>query len=63
MAETSVSTVNSDFSAMLTNMTLVKLKKELKKQNLKMAGSRNELILKLLEVMQTKREHGEPQFK
>lgn len=59
MAEVSVSGINDDLSAMLATMTLVQLKKRLKKRGLKTTGSKNELILKLEKVMQVERARGE----
>lgn len=53
-----MSVVNDDLSTMLSKMTLVRLKKELKKRNLRTTGVKNELVLRLLEVMQTERENN-----
>lgn len=62
MSETSASAVNDNLSAMLTNMTIVQLKKELKKQSLKTTGAKNELILRLEKVMQVERARSELQL-
>lgn len=61
MAEASASAVNDDLNAMLADMTLVQLKKELKKRSLKTTGAKNELILRLEKVMQVERARGELQ--
>lgn len=59
MTEPSASAANDDLNAKLTDMTAAQLRQELKKRNLKTAGLKNELILRLLPFMQLEREHGE----
>lgn len=61
MAEANANAVNDDLSTMLSKMTLIRLKKELKKRNLRTTGVKNELILRLLKVMQV--EHGQGEFR
>ncbi|KYN01669.1 hypothetical protein ALC62_07498 [Cyphomyrmex costatus] len=59
MAEPDTSTMDNELSAKLAEMTMVRLKEELKQRKLKTTGLKNELILRLSAIMNLEREHGD----